>query len=409
VKGHILATDDDPNLRELYAQALTEAGHEVATASNAATALELVRAESFDVVLTDIHMPGSSGVDFLRAVRQRDPDLPFILITGSPTLETALEALEHGAVQYLVKPVRASAIQAAVARALRLRRIATLKREALAYLTTHERIAGDGAAQNASLSHALGSLWMAYQPIVNAADGRIFGHEALLRTAERSLPHAGAVLDAAERLGRIAEVGRAVRESVARSVISDFGNTFVNIHALELADDSLFSPEAPLSKKASQVILEITERAALDAIPDSRSRIRTLREMGYRIAIDDLGAGYAGLQSFALLEPDIVKLDMSLVRGVEGTPVKQKLIASMAALCRDLGILVVAEGIETEAERDAVIELGCDLLQGYLFGRPREGAVLETARGSPDRVAETPANLSPGHTSPPRVALAPTV
>ena len=81
-------------------------------------------------------------------------------------------------------------------------------------------------------------------------------------------------------------------------------------------------------------------------------------------------AGYAGLTSFALLEPDIVKLDMALVRGIDKKPVQQKLVASMTTLCKDMGLLVVAEGIETCEERDTLIDLGCDLLQGYLFARP---------------------------------------
>jgi EAL domain-containing protein (putative c-di-GMP-specific phosphodiesterase class I) len=86
--------------------------------------------------------------------------------------------------------------------------------------------------------------------------------------------------------------------------------------------------------------------------------------------VDDLGAGYAALSSFASLEPDMGKLDMSLLRGVDSHPTRRKLVGAMAELCRNLGILVVAEGIEIEAERDVVVELGCDLLQGFLLGRP---------------------------------------
>ena len=92
--------------------------------------------------------------------------------------------------------------------------------------------------------------------------------------------------------------------------------------------------------------------------------------MGFRIAVDDLGAGYAGLTSFALLEPEIVKLDMTLVRDIHESATKQKLVKSMAALCKDMGMVVVAEGVETTAERDVLAGLGCDLMQGYLFAKP---------------------------------------
>jgi len=92
--------------------------------------------------------------------------------------------------------------------------------------------------------------------------------------------------------------------------------------------------------------------------------------MGYRVALDDLGAGYASLTSFAVLAPDLLKLDMSLVRGIHQSTTKQKLVGSMVRVCIDLGIGVVGEGVECVAEGDALIELGCDLLQGFLFGRP---------------------------------------
>jgi EAL domain-containing protein (putative c-di-GMP-specific phosphodiesterase class I) len=88
------------------------------------------------------------------------------------------------------------------------------------------------------------------------------------------------------------------------------------------------------------------------------------------VAVDDLGAGYAGLTSFAMLSPEVVKIDMSLVRGIDQNPVTQRIIRSVVTLCRDMRVNLVAEGVETAAERDTLLALGCDLLQGYFFGRP---------------------------------------
>jgi EAL domain-containing protein (putative c-di-GMP-specific phosphodiesterase class I) len=123
---------------------------------------------------------------------------------------------------------------------------------------------------------------------------------------------------------------------------------------------------------ADRVVLEVTERAALEEVPNVRSRVARLRELGFRIAIDDLGAGYAGLNSFAQLEPDVVKLDMTLVRDIHLSPTKRKLVRSIAVLCRDMSMDVVAEGIESAEESDCAVDLGCDLLQGFLFARPGE-------------------------------------
>jgi EAL domain-containing protein (putative c-di-GMP-specific phosphodiesterase class I) len=185
-------------------------------------------------------------------------------------------------------------------------------------------------------------------------------------------PHPGAFLGAAERLRRLPDLGRAIRGAVAALLASPAltGSVFVNVHPMDLADDSLLDSGSPLAQFASRVVLEVTERASLDSVPDVRDRILALRRLGYRIAIDDLGAGYAGLNNFARLTPDVVKLDMSLIRGLDTEPIKRKLVGSMASLCREMGMLVVAEGVETEAEREAVTDAGCDLLQGFLIGRP---------------------------------------
>jgi EAL domain-containing protein (putative c-di-GMP-specific phosphodiesterase class I)/CheY-like chemotaxis protein len=361
--------DDEEALRECYSQALLDAGLDVELASDTGSALRVLDRGSFDVVVSDIMMPGLDGLDFLRVVHDRDPDLPVILVTGQPSLETAIRAMEHGALQYLVKPFRMETLVKAVERGLTLRRIAAVKREASNYLDQAPSVEQAGPLA-ASLSRAIDSIWMAYQPIVRSKDGTVAGFEALLRSEEPTLPDPRAVFDAAERLGQVSRVGRAVRECIGSSLDAVGVPIWVNLHPLDLADDRLLGPDDPLAARAGHVVLEITERASLEKIPDFRNRILKLRDLGYRIAVDDLGAGYAGLTTFAALEPDIVKLDMSLIRNCHVEPVKQKLIRSMTALCGELGIQAVAEGIETEEERAAATAFGCELLQGYLLGRP---------------------------------------
>jgi EAL domain-containing protein (putative c-di-GMP-specific phosphodiesterase class I) len=230
----------------------------------------------------------------------------------------------------------------------------------------------DLAGLRMSLDRALSSLWMAYQPIVRAATGSLFGYEALLRSDDPAMPAPGAFLDAAEKLGRVYDVGRAVRSKASHSMnrVPFPALLFVNLHSIDLNDETLTSPASPLTAIASRVVLEITERASLESIDDVPSRVARLRELGFRIAIDDLGAGYSGLTSVALLEPEFVKLDMALIRDIHKNPVKRKLVKSMTTLFKDMGITVVAEGIEIVEERDTIVELGCDLLQGYLVARP---------------------------------------
>jgi EAL domain-containing protein (putative c-di-GMP-specific phosphodiesterase class I) len=180
------------------------------------------------------------------------------------------------------------------------------------------------------------------------------------------------VLDAATELGLLAKLGRHARalSSVAFASRTDGVNLFVNLHPEDLTDIELVAEEAPLTRIASRVILEVTERALLVSSPGLVTRLARLRELGFRIAIDDLGAGYSGLTSFTQLTPEVVKIDMSLIRGVEVSSLKQRTISALCNLCHDVGCVVVGEGVETIAERDCLSALGCDLLQGYLLGRP---------------------------------------
>jgi EAL domain-containing protein (putative c-di-GMP-specific phosphodiesterase class I) len=366
----LLLAEDDELLRRVFARAFRSEGFEVDVAADGEAALALIKDKRFDAILTDIAMPRLSGIDLLRAVRQHDSDVPIVLMTGGPELATALQAIEHGAFRYLVKPVELTELKSIVRRAASFHRLAQLKREALAVLGENAALKDDRASLERTFERALQGLWMAFQPIVEWPARGLFGFEALVRTSEPALARPPDLIGAAERLRRLPDLGRAIRNAVAARIPSSSGSVFVNLHAADLLDDHLLDPGSPLSAHARRVVLEITERAGLDEVKDARARVESLKRMGYRIAVDDLGAGYAGLTSFAQLEPHIVKLDMSLVRNLHEAPTKRKLIQSIVALCRDLGIEPVGEGVEIAAERDVLEQLGCTLLQGYLFGKP---------------------------------------
>ncbi len=372
VLGVVLIVDDDVILGRIVSRMLRQHGYATKVVTTASEALELVDRERFDVVVSDIHMPEMTGVQLLRRVRARDTLVPVILMTGDPKVETAAEAIEYGAFRYLTKPVPQADLGHAVDKAMLFHRMARLKRQAQELTGAEAAGAPDRAGLEASFDRALASLWIAYQPIVDARTGKTFGHEALLRSTEASLPHPGAVLDAAKRLGQLDVLGRAVRDRASEPVAADpeAGLLFVNLHVSDLLDPMLTSPESPLSAIAPRVVLEITERAALEEAGDVRARVAELRAMGFRIAIDDLGAGYSGLSSLAQLEPEVVKLDMSLIRGIDANETQQRVVRSMTSLSHEMGMLVVAEGVETPAERDTLIGLGCDLLQGYLLAKP---------------------------------------
>jgi EAL domain-containing protein (putative c-di-GMP-specific phosphodiesterase class I) len=366
----VLVVDDDEALARTLRR-LLDGPFDVELASSGHAALEAIKRRSFSAILSDIEMPGMSGVELLRGVRAHDFDVPVILMTGTPTVTSAIDAVTLGALNYLVKPVANDVLVKAVQRATRLREIGRMKRQALKLMGESATQATDLAGLQLGFDRALESMWMAFQPIVRT-DGRLFGYEALMRAKEPSLPHPGAILAAAERLGRVAEVGKRVRALSAEAFAQAAPDTvlFVNLHTIDLLDSTLYATTAPLARLADRVVLEITERSTIEHVGDVQVRVAELRRLGYRIAIDDLGAGYAGLSSFAALEPQIVKLDMSLVRNVHQSDIRKKLIESMAGVCKQMGMLVVAEGVESREERDCVRDMGCELLQGYLFAKP---------------------------------------
>lgn len=376
--GRILLADDDDQIREGLARSLQRAGYVVDTAADGAAASSLLNLNAYDLVITDIQMPGVSGMGLLRLVRSRDLDLPVILMAGAPTVLTAVEAVEQGAFRYLVKPFEPEQLTSLADTGIGFYRLAKIKRQVLETMEV-DNIPADRAGLSVSLDRAIDGLWMAYQPIVSWPNRSLYAYEALMRSTDSSLPHPGAILHAAERLKRVHELGRTVRAKVASQMSQDPSKkVFINLHPLDLMDAELYATTSPLAPHSGQIVFELTERAALDSVDDVRGKMTRLRDMGFKIAVDDLGAGYAGLTSFAQLEPDIVKLDMSLVRDIHLKPTRRALVLGLLGACRSLGVDVVAEGIENSEERDVLVHSGVELLQGYFFGRPNRELLAPT-------------------------------
>lgn len=369
----ILLVDDDPAVLRASALALERAGFAVTAVPNAPEALRAIDAERYSVIVSDIMMEGMSGIDLLRTVKERDEDIPVILITGGPTLATAIDAMNHGAHRYLLKPVDLEEFTETVNRASLLSELGRLKREAFALQQGNIPV-HDHHQLDATFSRALELLHIVYHPIISLRERRTLGFEALVRSGEGSMRNPSTLLDAASLLGRQTELSRTIYGLIARDApsIRDGLMIFVNVHPHDLLDPSLHGQGSPLAAHANRIVLEVTERASLEHLGDIAPFVAGLRGLGYRLAVDDLGTGYAGLASFTHLSPDFVKLDRSLVAGIHRHETKRRVVGAMYTLCADLGMQVISEGVETTEERDALVALGADLLQGYLFARPSE-------------------------------------
>lgn len=375
--GRVLVVDDDVAIRRVCARVLNAEGWTVVLADNGRAAIAELEASHmpFDCVLSDVNMPELDGFGLVRELRQRDDDLPVLLMTGDPSLHGAVKAIDQGAISYITKPFDHDILATAVAKAARVHGVQRMRRRAESYARElYGETIPNRAALEGRFGNAITQSWMAFQPIVDVTTRSIYAYEALLRTEEESLRRPDIFIATGERLDRIQLIGRTVRAAVAGAIQNAPSNAliFVNVHGLELSDEELYSASSELARYAKRVVLEITERTSVDPAVGS-TRVAMLRRLGYRIAVDDLGAGYAALGALASLEPEVVKLDMSLIRDLDRHSNKRRIVAAIASLCRELGSRVIAEGVETVAERQACVDAGIDLLQGYLFAKPAKG------------------------------------
>jgi EAL domain-containing protein (putative c-di-GMP-specific phosphodiesterase class I)/CheY-like chemotaxis protein len=363
-KGTVLVVEDELAIARGYQRVLGAQGYRVLTAGDGETARAILRQEVPDVVISDISMPGLDGLDLLTRIREVDADLPVIFATGEQRDEMACRAVERGALMLLNKPVDIRVLTQVVDHAMRLR---AQQRSAAA--------PARDAGLDASFEAALGQLWIAYQPVVDDARHLVVGYEALVRSDSRDLGVPAVLFAAAEQLGRVLDLGRAIRKRIAEDLAGapPAGRIFVNLHAVELGDDSLFGPDEPLRPFARHIVLEITERTALHRIGGIEQRAEALRAAGFSIGVDDLGAGYAGLSAFVQLKPSVAKLDRSLVHDIDGSARNRRIVGALASICREMDIELIAEGVETDGERAALHELGCDLQQGFVHARPERG------------------------------------
>lgn len=358
VTGRVLLVDDEPTILRAYARILRREGFEVHTASDGAAALDLLQNERFDALVTDVRMPRLTGTNLVQLMRDRALTTPVVIMTAVPSVESAVAAVNSQAAGYLTKPVSVDELVAAVRRAV---------------TRPKTPVPVNGEANGARLAEeAIARSVLALQPIISIGERAIAGYEALLRPQGPGVTSPVELLRQAEEHDRLSFLGRHVRALAARSleIMNPCTLLFVNLHPNDLLDPELYDRSMPLSQVAPRVVLELTERAAIEHIPELRERVELLRRMGYRIAVDDLGAGYSALSSLVSLEPEVVKLDMGLIRGIDAHDTKRRLVESLAVLARQLKIQVVGEGVETKGERDVLIDLGVPLLQGYYFARP---------------------------------------
>ncbi len=217
-----------------------------------------------------------------------------------------------------------------------------------------------------------------FQPIVHLQTRQIYGYEGLIRGPVNTVLYSPTRLfEAATRAGRLAELDLLCR----RAVINRFaqldlpGRLFINVDPVSLVHEDFrkgltleFVEHAGLNP--SQLIIELTETHPVEDVHLMQQAMLHYREMGFRVALDDLGAGYSGLKLWSELRPDIVKIDRHFIQGVDQDRTKQQFVTTILKTATALGCRVITEGVETEREYATLRKIGVEMLQGYYFCRP---------------------------------------
>lgn len=214
----------------------------------------------------------------------------------------------------------------------------------------------------------------AYQPIVEFTTQSIYAYEALVRGPKGE--------SAASILAQVNDINRyrfdqACRMKAVQGAAKLGMTEFLSINFLpnavyrpEVCIRSTFAAARKYNFPIENIIFEVTEGEHIQDRPHLVNIFRSYREFGFQTAIDDFGAGYAGLNLLAEYQPDLIKIDMDLVRDIDKNKPRQAIVAGIAAICKSLNIRVLAEGIETRAERDFLLSIGISLMQGYWFAKP---------------------------------------
>ena len=237
-----------------------------------------------------------------------------------------------------------------------------------------------------------------YQPVIDFSSGEVIGLEAMVRWQhpELGILAPAEFIDIAEDTGMILAIGDQVFATAAAQTRrwQDAGlqdlRIAINVSARQFREKNFPDRIAQILGQAhldpQSVELEITETSIMERGESALTVLREIRNMGIRIAIDDFGTGYSSLSYLKRLPIDCVKLDRSFVSGATTDPKDAALVMAIITLAHNLDLKVVAEGVETEEQRDFLKLLRCDAGQGYLFGKPMPAAVFEaTITGNPRR------------------------
>ena len=394
MKIRVIVADDDPLVRGTVGEIIgSEADLElVAIAVDAPTAIAAARAWHPNVAVVDVKMPGG-GPQATRGIIEASRETRVVAFSVYDDPASVRDMIRAGASGYVVKGAPAEEIIQAVRRAasgqghLSPSVAVDVVRELAGQLEREARIVEHEQTLRDRVDRALekGAIVPAYQAIVDLAMWRIVGVEALARFQLEPRRSPDVWFKEAAVVGRSTELELAAVRAEARAFEDPaVGSCYVafNVSPETILHRGIF--EALVGLPWDHVVLEVTEHAPVAEYSALADALGPFRAAGGRLSVDDAGAGFASLRHILRLEPDVIKLDISLTRDVDTDRRKRALAAALCSFANEMGISIVAEGVETRSELEALRTLGVGYCQGYFLRKP---APLDVATASLEPVA----------------------
>jgi EAL domain-containing protein (putative c-di-GMP-specific phosphodiesterase class I)/CheY-like chemotaxis protein len=389
----VLVVDDNPAEVAFLRQLLIRQGLErVYTESDSWKVHRLLAKHKPDLVLLGLRPPHVDGFEVLGQIRKFAAGgyLPVMVLTADTSAVSRNRALVEGAQDFLTKPVDPTEVTLRIANLLHTRQLyATLR-----YLTTvHSQPGGEeaevleriqGVLRDKTLTHL-------FQPIQDLNTGAIVGHEALSRFPDPTLGGPDRWFADAFSVG----LGLDLEWLAATSAMTYFDTAppemFLTVNMSPATVMHLVENEFCPPAMWPRIVIELTEQVPVEDYPSLQRALAPMRSQGARLSADDLGSGYAGFRHLLRLQPDIIKLDISLIGGIHRNHEQQALTRALLTFACEVGAQVIAEGVEEPAELTTLRDLGVPWGQGYLIGRP---APIPGPRSAGDAIARPQATAT---------------
>ena len=383
-QSRVMIVDDHPPNVTMLERLLRKAGlQRLEGFTDARVALDRCLESVPDLLLLDLHMPGLDGFGVMERLHAGLPAgafLPVLVLTADAEPEVKQQALGAGATDFVTKPFDPTEVVLRVRNLLethdlyaRLQRHnAQLRAELDDQRAREHRDAEEYERRARRVDEVLAEerLSMVFQPIVSLVDGHLLGVEALARfdTDPRRPPNEW--FAEAEAVGRGVELELSAAALALEQLDSLPSGAYMSINASPLAAAVPGLAALVGGFPGRRIVLELTEHTRVQDYEALLAALDGPRRDGVRIAVDDTGAGYAGLQHLLRLQPNLLKLDLALTRGIDADPARRALASALVTFAREIGAVLVAEGVESLSELRTLSALGISAAQGYHLARP---------------------------------------